>query len=264
MQDLIALAIGIVAGNITGLIGASGVMVVVPAFIFLGYSPSASIGASLFIDMIASAIVSWTYYQHKNLVIREGIWIALGSIVGAQIGSLFSSTIPDVGLGNSFSVFLIVSALILWFKGERTVVVGDKNVSKFPLVRKILDGVQKRPQVSGVILGVFVGIVSGLFGAGGGVLILLILIFVMRFNMHEGIGTSTLIMAITAASGAIGHLISHDLPLRIALVGSVGTIIGGRLAAKYANKVNERILSKMAAAVFGLLSVFLLIINRKK
>lgn len=264
MVDLIPFAIGIVAGNITGLIGASGVMVVVPAFIFLGYSPSASIGASLFIDTIASAVVAWTYYQHKNLAIRQGLWIALGSILGAQIGSLFSSVLPEFGLSASFNVFLLLSALILWFNGKKGMMPDEEKLSRFPLSRKVIGTLRKNPRVFGIGLGFFVGIVSGLFGAGGGIMILLILIFVMRFSMHEGIGTSTLIMAITAASGTIGHLISRDLPLRVAVIGSVGTVIGGRIAARYANKVNERILSRMAAIVFVLLGVVLFFLGKNK
>jgi uncharacterized membrane protein YfcA len=112
--------------------------------------------------------------------------------------------------------------------------------------------------VSSLLLGILVGIISGLFGAGGGVMILLILVFVMQYSMHEGIGTSTLIMAFTAASGTIGHAITSNLPLKASIFGAIGTVIGGRFAAKLANKVNEKVLSKVMGGVFVALAVIML------
>jgi len=81
----------------------------------------------------------------------------------------------------------------------------------------------------------------------------------MQYNMHEGIGTSTLIMAFTAASGTIGHAISSNLPFKAAIYGAIGTVIGGRFAARFANKVNEKVLSKVVGGVFAALAVTMLI-----
>ena len=94
MEYFLILLVGYIAGTITGLIGASGVMVVVPALVLLGYSSAESIGASLFIDVVASLVVSWTYHQHKNLELKQGIWITIGSVIGAQVGSFLSPPFP--------------------------------------------------------------------------------------------------------------------------------------------------------------------------
>jgi len=117
--------------------------------------------------------------------------------------------------------------------------------------------------VSGLLLGFLVGVVSGLLGAGGGVMILLILVFVMQYTMHEGIGTSTLIMAFTAASGTIGHAITSHLPLKAAIFGAIGTLVGGRLAATFANKVDDKVLSKVVGGIFAVLAVVMFITQRK-
>ncbi|MCP5452547.1 MAG: sulfite exporter TauE/SafE family protein [Spirochaetaceae bacterium] len=267
MNHLILIAIGVVAGALTGLIGASGVMLVVPAFVMLGIATSDAIGASLFIDAVASLVVAWTYYQNKNLVLRDGIWISIGAVAGAQVGSLLSPLVPEVGLSNSFSVFLLVSGFAFWFKGSHSLIKldgrdedaeqGDDGDPAF-LVR-----LRAHPAASGLCLGLLVGVISGLLGAGGGIMILLILLFVMRFTLHEGIGTSTLIMAFTAASGAAGHALSSNLPMRPALLGAVGTVVGGRLAARYANRVDEKVLSKVVAVLFVALGVAMLLIERR-
>ena len=114
----------------------------------------------------------------------------------------------------------------------------------------------------GLFFGIAVGIISGVFGAGGGIMILVILVFVMGFSMHEGIGTSTLIMAFTAASGTVGHLLTDDLPIKIALLGTLGSIVGSRVSAKYANKVPEQLLCKAASVLFVFLSLLLFLMER--
>lgn len=262
MLSLLTFLVGLLAGNITGIIGASGVMIVVPVFIILGYSPAASIGASLFIDTIASLIVAWTYYQNKNLVVKDGIWIAIGSILGAQAGSYLSVLIPTASLNNSFSIFLLLSAVLLWINGKKGFTAGEPTILNNEKIRGVVGFVRKYPRIFGLTMGVAVGIISGFFGAGGGIMILFILIFVMGFSMHEGIGTSTLIMAFTAASGTAGHLITGDLPIKIAIFGTIGTVIGSRISAKYANRVNEQVLCKVGAVLFSLLGIFLIFLHR--
>jgi len=77
-------------------------MVIVPGLVMLGYGAADAIGASLFADTVASLVVSWTYYQAGNVNLRQGWWIAVGSILGAQVGSYISPHIAESSLGGSF------------------------------------------------------------------------------------------------------------------------------------------------------------------
>jgi len=282
MESVFALLIGGAAGVVTGLIGASGVMIVVPALVVLGYSVPDAIGASLFINTVAALIVAWTYYQNENLNFKQGIWIAAGTVVGAQVGSFIAPSVPDVGLSSAFSIFLFISAVTFWGRGIKTPQANkmsaaddEDNTTQPPLDEGnttqssldennttqpslILRLLRSNVIISGLLLGFLVGILTGLIGAGGGVMILLILVFIMQYSMHEGIGTSTLIMAFSAGSGTIGHALTSNLPLRAAIIGSIGTIIGGRLAARFANTINEKVLSKVVGGVFAVLGVVML------
>mgnify|MGYP000899912905 CR=1 FL=1 len=260
MTELLIVLVGLLAGVVTGLIGASGVMVIVPGLVMLGYGAADAIGASLFADTVASLVVSWTYYQSGNVNLRQGWWIAVGSILGAQIGSFISPHISETGLGGSFGIFLILTALVFALRGMGTVIgVNGQQVDAKREPNRLLKILRKNVVLSSLILGFLVGIVSGLLGAGGGVMILLILVFVLEYSMHEGVGTSTFIMAFTAASGAIGHALTGNLPLDAAVLSGLGTVIGGRLAARFANKVNERVLSYIVGAVFAILGVAMLL-----
>ena len=259
VTQLLIVLVGLIAGVVTGLIGASGVMVIVPGLVMLGYGAVDAIGASLFADTVASLVVSWTYYQAGNVNLRQGWWIAVGSVLGAQVGSYISPHIAESSLGGSFGIFLIITAVVFALRGMGTVIpISGQPTETKREPNKLLKLLRKNVVLSSLILGFLVGIISGLLGAGGGVMILLILVFVLEYSMHEGVGTSTFIMAFTAASGAIGHALTGNLPLEAAVLSGLGTVIGGRLAARFANKVNEKVLSYIVGVIFGLLGVAML------
>jgi hypothetical protein len=260
MFYILITVISFIAGSITGLIGASGVMVIVPGLVMLGCSTFDAIGCSLFADALASLVVAWTYSRYGNLNLRQGWPIALGSILGAQLGSFISPNLPEMGVGGSFGVLLLVSAAMFWRKGSKKAAIKPegKTTSNNDEVKGFLKVLRNNPKTSGTILGVLVGIISGILGAGGGVMILLILVFVMGYKVHEGVGTSTLIMAFTAASGALGHAFTGNLPMDIAIPSAIGTVVGGRLTAGFANKTNEAVLGKIVGIIFAVLGALMI------
>lgn len=260
MFYILITVISFVAGSITGLIGASGVMVIVPGLVMLGSSTFDAIGCSLFADALASLVVAWTYSRYGNLNLRQGWLIALGSVLGAQLGSFISPNLPEMGVGGSFGVLLLVSAAMFWRKGSKKAAIKPegKTTSNNDEVKGFLKVLRNNPKMSGTILGVLVGIISGILGAGGGVMILLILVFVMGYKVHEGVGTSTLIMAFTAASGALGHAFTGNLPMDIAIPSAIGTVVGGRLTAGFANKINEAVLGRIVGIIFAVLGALMI------
>jgi uncharacterized membrane protein YfcA len=109
------MVIGLCSGCVTGLIGASGILVVVPALtVVLGLSVHVALGTSLAVDVIASAAVSYVYYRRKNVELKSGVGLALGAVFGAQVGSRLAAYIPEWRLGRGFSIFLIISGVGFW------------------------------------------------------------------------------------------------------------------------------------------------------
>jgi len=108
------------------------------------------------------------------------------------------------------------------------------------------------------VLGFLLGVISGNFGAGGGIMFLLTLIVLLKYLLHKAVGTSTLMMALTALSGAIGYALNgYVSPLAFILVG-VGAIVGGRIGAVYANKVPRATPSKIIGIVFIALGIIMI------
>lgn len=250
--------IGIFAGTMTGLMGASGMMAVVPGIILLGYSAYQAIGVSLAVDVIASAIVAVAYYRHGRVDLSRGLWIAVAAIGGAQLGSRLIFRIPETGLSGGFGVILIVTAIFFWRDGIGYGGVGPA-IDRFQTSR-IGEWLATYPRFVSVLLGLIVGVISGMFGVGGGIIFLFALLM-LGYRLHVAVGTSTLIMALTTFSGAIGHAMMGNLPYMVVIFAAAGTVLGSVVSARFANRMNEQMLSKAIAVVFAILGGMLLFIT---
>lgn len=253
---IVMILIGIFTGIVTGLTGASGVMVVVPLVgILLNFSIHESIGTSLMVDIIAPLAISYTYYKHENIDIKSGIWIAIGSIFGAQLGATFAAGMPEVGLGRAFGVFMAIMGVVIWKKG-----LDHESIAK--IMKKVVKFETQTQKIwVALILGFAVGLMTGILGAGGGGMILLILIFVLKFPIHIAIGTSALIMAITACSGTLGYALHGNIRPLAGLILGFSAAGSGMASARFANRVNEQILAKAVGIIFIILGIIMTILH---
>ncbi|MDX1687966.1 MAG: sulfite exporter TauE/SafE family protein [Candidatus Promineifilaceae bacterium] len=245
---ILTLLAGIFAGILTGLMGSSGVMVIVPAMTLLGYRVHEAVAISLAVDMVASVVVTVTYFRHDQVNLRQGLWVALAAVGGAQIGSRLSVYIPEFGLGSGYGVLLFISAVPFWRRGTRR---------EKPEIREdaaYIQWLKQHPLFTSIFLGLSIGAAAGVFGVGGGILFLFALL-IIGYDLHKAIGTSTLIMALATASGAAGHALIGNLPYSAAALATVGTIGGGFAAAWVANHLSERRLGKLIAVVFVFLGI---------
>ncbi|MBL4938627.1 sulfite exporter TauE/SafE family protein [Clostridium sp. YIM B02515] len=248
---ILAVAIGVVTGGITSLIGASGVMIIVPILsMFFKVSVHTAIGTSLFVDVIASLTVAYSYYKNGNIELKSGIWIALTSIIGAQLGASFASKMGEGNLSSSFGIVLVIAGLSMIRKSYK-----EKNAPSDTVSGFIHFKAEWQKILAALIIGLGIGILSGIFGAGGGVMILLALIILMSFPLHKAIGTSTLIMAITALSSTIGYAVRGNIDILLGILLSAGAVIGGILGSRFANKINEKTLQRTVGICFTAMGI---------
>lgn len=258
----ILIAIGILAGTLVGIMGGSGVVVVVPVLGLLGFDMHTSIGTSLFVDVVASVIASYTYHQNGNVDMSRGIWMAVAAVGGAQIGSSFATSTPALGLNWAFSIFLILNGIIILKNGIRRI---TEKVSATTTTRLYgpegLDSPsgRRRAVLLSILFGFGIGIISGFFGAGGGMMFLFVLILILGYELHVAVGTSTLIMAITATSGTVGYALHGNLDIFVAIIVGIGTVISGRIGAVAANRLNQDSLGKIIAGILIVLGIVMIV-----
>jgi uncharacterized membrane protein YfcA len=111
-------AIGVVAGILSGLFGIGGGMLIVPALIIVVHFPlKLALGTSLGALLLPGGILgAYTYHQHGNLDVRAALLLGLGLLVGAWGGARLAHVLPPTTLQRMFAVFLVVAAARLWLR----------------------------------------------------------------------------------------------------------------------------------------------------
>lgn len=248
---LICFTAGIGAGLGTGFAGMSAAAVISPMLItFLGLPAYEAVGIALASDVLASAISAWTYGKNKNLDIKNGLVMMVSVLTFTLVGSYTASLVPNTTMG-SFSVFM-------------TLLLGIKFIVKPVMTTKeTMNAVSpKKRIVQSVVCGVIVGFICGFVGAGGGMMMLLILTGVLGYELKTAVGTSVFIMAFTAFTGAVSHFAIGGMPDPLCLLFCVAsTLLWARIAAKFANKASAITLNRATGIVLAVLGAAILVVN---
>lgn len=242
---LVTFFAGMGAGLGTGFAGMSAAAVISPMLItFLGMEPYMAVGIALSSDVLASAVSAYTYGKNKNLDIKNGL-IMMGSVlVFTVVGSYVSSLVPSTTMGT-FSVFM-------------TFLLGIKFIVKPVMTTKEAMGKvsPRKRAIQSVICGMIIGFICGFVGAGGGMMMLLILTSVLGYELKTAVGTSVFIMTFTALTGAISHFAIGGLPDVTAwILCIVFTLLWARIAAVFANKATPKTLNRVTGVILVVLGV---------
>ncbi|MCC3145978.1 sulfite exporter TauE/SafE family protein [Halanaerobium sp. Z-7514] len=253
-EILVIIFAGFGAGIVTGLVGASAVVIVTPFLvIFLGYDPYSAIGISLATDVVASSVSAFTYSKHGNINIKGGLLIAISAVIAAIFGSWFSAGMTPTALGGLTGIIILLTGISFRRKPINQRVEEFKN--KFEL-----NFFREREKLSSVLFGTFIGLMTGIFGAGGGIMILMVLTFVLDYKTHMAIGTSVLIMTFTALFASASHfIVEQHIPYFELLLSGFFAFAGAVTAATFANGASEKKLSKAIGTAFIFLGLIVIL-----
>lgn len=243
---------GMGAGVGTGFAGMSAAAVISPMLItFLGIEPYTAVGISLASDVLASGVSAYTYKKNKNLDIKNGLLMMAMVLTFTVVGSYVSSIVPARTMG-SFSTVM-------------TLMLGIKFILKPVMTTKQdMEAVSKRKKITGaVISGMLVGFICGFVGAGGGMMMLLVLTSVLGYELKTAVGTSVFIMTFTALTGAVSHFSFGDKPdILVMLLCVIFTFIWARIAAVFANKSKPETLNRVVGIVLVVLGIVILVFEK--
>ena len=248
---LIYIIAGMGAGIGTGLAGLSAAAIISPMLItFLGFDPYEAVAISLASDVLASAISAYTYGKNKNLDIKNGLVMLVTVLLFTLVGSYIASIVPSQTMGG-FSVFM-------------TFILGIKFIVKPVMTTKEAREAksQKEKIIQSLICGCLIGFICGFIGAGGGMMLLLILTSVLQYELKTAVGTSVFIMAFTAFTGAVSHVVIGGMPnLEALIVCVIATLVGARIAALFANKAEPKTLNRATGVVLTILGAAMIIVK---
>jgi uncharacterized membrane protein YfcA len=248
-EVLICFIAGMGAGLGTGFAGLSAAAVISPMLItFLGFDAYEAIGIALASDVLASAVSAYTYEKSKNIDIKNGIVMLISVLVFTLIGSFIASHVPNGAMGNFSKFMTLLVGLKFIFK----------PITKTNEIEKNADNAKKN--IKSIICGALVGFICGFVGAGGGMLMLLILTSVLKYDLKTAVGTSVFIMTFTALTGAVSHFAIGGRPnLLIMILCVLFTFIWARIGARWANKADVKKLNRVTGIVLTILGIIMFI-----
>ena len=239
---------GMGAGLGTGFAGMSAAAVISPMLItFLEMDPYMAVGIALSSDVLASAISAYTYHKNKNLDIKNGLIMMLSVLLFTVVGSYIASLVPSATMGG-FSVFM-------------TFLLGIKFIVRPVMTTKeaMAQTDAKKRAVQSVICGMIIGFICGFIGAGGGMMMLLILTSVMGYELKTAVGTSVFIMTFTALTGAVSHFAIGGMPdMLVWILCVLFTLLWARIAAVFANKAQPKTLNQATGVVLVVLGIVIM------
>ena len=242
---------GMGAGLGTGFAGMSAAAVISPMLItFLHMDPYMAVGIALSSDVLASAVSAYTYHKNKNLDIKNGLIMMVSVLVFTVVGSWVASLLPSATMG-SFSVFM-------------TFLLGIKFIVRPVMTTKeAMQGVSaKKRAIQSSVCGILIGFICGFIGAGGGMMMLLILTSVLGYELKTAVGTSVFIMTFTALTGAVSHFAIGGAPdWYVWVLCVVFTLLWARIAAVFANKADAKTLNRATGIILVILGVVVMGFN---
>jgi uncharacterized protein len=201
---LILIAIGIATGVLSGLFGVGGGIIIVPSLLavysFINfdstYTVHIAIATSLFTIIFTSISSSYKHFKHGNVEWTAALIIGLVSSVSVYFFSLVAVRMPGQTLKGVFSVVLIVVALKMLLDRKKPET--RDQIEAVPAINKFLAGA----------VGALSGAIAAFSGLGGGVFLVPLIHYLMKFPFKKAIGTSSAAILLTAAAGVISYFLN--------------------------------------------------------
>jgi len=228
-------AIGLIGGVLSGMFGIGGGIIMVPLLITFARMDQRSAAATSLTAIVPTAIAgSLTYFANTQIDLLAGAIIAVGAILGALIGTWMLRRIPLVWLRWMFIVLILVVAV-------RMLVVEPSRGEQLDMTVVLALGY--------LALGLVMGIASGLFGIGGGVIAVPALIAVFGMSDLIAKGTSLLVMIPTGITGTISNVRAKLVDVRAGLVVGVAATAASVPGVAIALTMSPRVSSILFAAL---------------
>ena len=225
LLDLWLLLLGFAAGVLGSMIGLGGGIVVVPVLTFLGFSPALAASNSLFAAFSNAIASSISYAKQKRIEYSLGLKLGLLAIPGTVLGAFISHDITPSLFKILFGIVLIASSVYIF--SRRKIEPKKYNLSKQVMV--LATGAS-----------FFAGIISSLFGIGGGIVFVPLMVIVIGLSMKIAAPTSQFILLFVSASGMAVHTLLGHPDFYQALLLAIGAFGGGLVGSRLSLEITEK------------------------
>lgn len=270
MEYIVLIIIGFIAGVIGALVGLGGGIIIVPGILFFGnsttlldpISPQVAVGVATVIMIFTGLSSTLTYMKHKTVDYKAGFIFLIGSAPGGIIGAHVNKILDIDSFSLYFGLFMILIAIILLIKDYVKPIVFNKGKGKIIRTYNSNNGKEitygYHPLVA-VLTTFVVGFCSGLFGIGGGSIMVPVMILLFFFPPHVAVATSMFMVFLNSITNSITHISLGNVNWLYTLALIPGAWFGAKFGAVINTRLKGRSIEyilKIVLILFGIRLVY--------
>ncbi len=240
---------GLISGILAGLLGIGGGTILVPILLAFGYTPLQAVATSSLAIVITATSGTIQNWRMGYINFKKVIFLALPAAVTAYFSAGIAKFIPPRNQLVSFGILLLFTIYLVELRkklSEKQEAEDEQNQqSKFGSI------------VSRIVTGGLAGMLAGIFGVGGGVIMVPLQMLLLREPIKKAIQTSLGVIVISSISSATRHGIEGNILLAQGLILGFGGLLGAQLSTRFLPRLPDRIVSLTFRIGLAVLAVYI-------
>ncbi|QBK26626.1 sulfite exporter TauE/SafE family protein [Ureibacillus thermophilus] len=263
MENVLLAIIALCAGILGSLVGLGGGVILIPATLYFGVTlglfpditPQRVVGLSVVMMIFTGLSSTISYMKSKQVDFFSGWIFFIGSAPGAILGAWLNKGLNIDSFNLYFGILLIVLSALLFVRDRLKPIHWflEHGIKRSFTDRQGQTFEYGYPIWFAVCFTFFVGMLSGLFGIGGGSLIVPAMVLLFRFPPHVAVATSMFLVFLTSIINSMSHIYLGNVPWHY----TVPVIVGAYMGAKLGAALNKRMKSKTVVLVLQIVMVLI-------
>ncbi|MGB3297079.1 MAG: sulfite exporter TauE/SafE family protein [Phormidesmis sp.] len=241
---------GLVAGVLAGFLGIGGGTLLVPVLVQLGFVPVQATATSSLAILVTSGAGSLQNWRMGFLDVRQVLLLAAPAVITAFLAAFVGDRIPPSLLLLGFGLLLLLNLYLVSLK-KRVI-----RTAEFREGRTASTGPAIHPVMARIVTGAIAGFMAGLFGVGGGVILVPLQILLLGESIKTAVRTSLGVIVITSVSAVAGHAINGNINLAAGLILGLGGLIGVQVSTRFLPKLSDRTITQLFRVMLVALSAY--------
>ena len=251
-SDIVFLSLaGLVSGVLAGFLGIGGGTLLVPVLIQLGFAPVQATATSSLAILVTSSAGSFQNWRMGFLNIRQIVSIGAPAVLTAFAGTFVAHYVRPYLLLFGFGLLLISNLYLVSLK-KRVI-----RTAQFREGRTATTGPAIHPITARIVTGATAGFMAGLFGVGGGVILVPMQILLLGEQIKTAIRTSLGVIVITSLAAIAGHALNGNISFAAGLILGAGGLVGVQVSTRYLPKLSDSMVTQLFRSMLVVLSVFI-------